>query len=150
VSNMKKGYKIGNTNFKVHLDGFNLMPFLAGKEKCPREGFLYWSDEGDILAVRAQNWKVVFAEQRNTGIGVWREAFTKMRSPKLFNLRSDPFEAGDSSILYDRWFAERAFVMVPAQALVAQWIESFKEFPPRAKSASWSIDRVVEAMMPKD
>jgi arylsulfatase A-like enzyme len=149
VDKVKKGYKIGNTTFKVHLDGFNLMPFLAGKEKCPREGFLYWSDEGDVLAARYQQWKLVFAEQRNTGLGVWQESFSKMRMPKLFNLRADPFEDGDTSILYDRWFAGRAFVMVPAQEMIAKWIASFKEFPPRAKSASWSIDQVVEAMMPK-
>ena len=149
VDKVKKGYKIGNTTYKVHLDGFNLMPFLSGKEKCPREGFIYWSDEGEVLAFRYQQWKAVFTEQRNPGLGVWMDPFTKLRMPKLYNLRSDPFEQGEDSIFYAKWVADRMFVMVPAQAMVAQWIESFKEFPPRAKSASWSIDNVVESMMPK-
>jgi arylsulfatase len=150
VAKVKKGCKIGDKTFKVHLDGYNLMPFLKGEQKeSPREGFLYWSDDGELLAVRAKQWKVVFEEQRAHGLAVWREPFSKMRIPKLFNLRSDPFErAEDSSLFYDKWFADRGFVMVPAQVLVANWIETFKEFPPRAKSASFSIDQVVAAMMP--
>jgi arylsulfatase len=149
VDKVKKGYKIGTMTYKVHLDGFNMMPFLGGKENCPRQGFLYWSDEGDVLAVRYQQWKAVFAEQRNTGLGVWMEPFSKLRMPKLFNIRSDPFEQGDESVLYGKWAGDRMFVMVPAQAAIAEWIESFKEFPPRAKSASWSIDQVVESLMPR-
>src|SRR5215471_556688 len=150
VEKVKKGYKIGDKTFKVHLDGFDLMPFLKGDEKqSPREGFLYWSDEGDLLAVRVKDWKITFAEQRNKGMDIWKEPFSKMRLPKLFNLRSDPFERGDDSILYSKWHADRMFVFVPAQAIVAKWLESFKEFPPRAKSASWNIDQVVESMMPK-
>jgi arylsulfatase len=150
VEKVKKGYKIGDKTFKVHLDGFNLMPFLKGEQKeSPREGFLYWSDDGELLAVRVRQWKVTFEEQYATGIAVWREPFAKMRIPKLYNIRSDPFERGEEGIFYDKWFADRAFALVPAQALVAKWVESFKEFPPRAKSASFSIDQVVESMMPK-
>jgi len=150
VEKVKKGYKIGEKTFKVHLDGFNLMPFLKGDEKqSPREGFLYWSDDGELLAVRIRDWKVTFQEQRTTGFDVWREPFAKMRVPKLYNLRTDPFERGDESLFYAKWAADRVFVLVPAQAIVAKWVESFKEFPPRAKAASFSVDQVVESMMPK-
>jgi arylsulfatase A-like enzyme len=150
VEKVKKGYKIGSKTYKVHLDGFNLLPFLSGKEKeSPRPGFLYWSDDGELLAIRIKEWKVTFEEQRNEGFKVWTDPFTKLRAPSLYNLRSDPFERGDESILYHKWFADRMFVMVPAQAIVGQWLETFKEFPPRAKAASWSIDRVVESLMPK-
>jgi arylsulfatase len=150
VEKVKKGYKIGEKTYKVHLDGYNLMPFLKGDvDRSPREGFLYWSDDGDLLAVRTGHWKVVFQEQRHEGLAVWREPFSKMRLPKLFNVRADPFERADQSIFYDKWFADRGYIMVPAQVLVGKWIESFKEFQPRAKSASFSIDQVVESLMPK-
>jgi arylsulfatase len=151
VAKVKKGYAACGKTFKVHLDGFNLMPFLKDEVKeSPREGFFYWSDDGELLAVRARQWKVVFQDTNAQGLAVWREPFSKMRIPKLFNLRSDPFErAEDSSLFYDKWFADRGYVMVPAQELVARFLETFKEFPPRAKSASFSIDQVVEAMMPK-
>jgi arylsulfatase len=150
VEKVKKGFKIGAKTFKVHLDGINLLPFLKGEVKeSPREGFLYWSDDGDLLAVRAREWKVVFQEQRHEGLSVWQEPFSKMRLPKLFNLRSDPFERGDGSILYAKWLADHLFVQVPIQAVVGKWLETFKEFPPRAKAASFSVDQVIEAMMPK-
>src|SRR5215813_2346478 len=93
VEKVKKGYAIDGKTFKVHLDGVNLLPFLKGEhEKSPREGFLYWSDDGDLLAIRARDWKAVFLEQRSKGLGVWREPFSPLRVPKLFNLRTDPFE----------------------------------------------------------
>jgi arylsulfatase len=150
VDKVKKGYKIGNKSYKVHLDGYNLMPFLAGKEeKSPREGFLYWSDDGEILAIRVHQWKVTFQEQRASGLDVWREPFAKMRAPKIYNLRADPFERGEDGFFYPKWVADRSFLLIPAQVLVNQWIESFKEFPPRAKAASFSVDQIVEALMPK-
>ncbi len=150
VEKVKKGYAADGRTFKVHLDGYNLVPFLKGDEKTsPREGFLYWSDDGDLLAVRARDWKVVFSEQRARGLSVWREPFSQMRIPKIFNLRSDPFEAGeDSTLFYDKWFADRSFLMVPAQVLVSKWLESLKEFPIRQRPASFSIDEVVEKLMP--
>src|SRR5271169_5439502 len=99
VEKVKKGYKIGNTTFKVHLDGYNLLPFLAGKEKeSPRKGFLYWSDDGDLMALRGYQYKIVFAEQRSKGLDVWREPLSPLRVPKIFDLRSDPFERGEESI----------------------------------------------------
>jgi arylsulfatase len=149
VEKVKQGYKMGDKVYKVHLDGYNLLPFLSGKEKTsPRQGFLYWSDDGELVALRVNQYKFVFAEQRNSGIAVWREPFSKMRIPTLFNLRSDPFERGDQSILNDKWFVDHTFIQVPAQEVVRGWIESFKEFPPRAKSASFTIDQVVESLMP--
>jgi arylsulfatase A-like enzyme len=151
VERVKAGYTAGGKKFKVHLDGYNLIPFLKGdQKKSPRNEFLYWSDDGELLGVRVENWKVVFEEQRNKGLAVWREPFSKMRLPKLFNVRSDPFEqAEDSTLFYDKWFADRGFIMVPAQVVVTRWIETFREFPPRAKSASFNVDQVVESFMPK-
>jgi arylsulfatase len=150
VSKVKKGYKIGDKTFKVHLDGYNLMPFLSGKvEKCPREGFLYWSDDGDLMAIRVHQWKATFMEQRADGFGVWREPMVRMRLPKIYNLRADPFERGEDGFFYQKWMVDRAFLLIPAQMIVAQWIESFKEFPPRAKAASFSVEQVVESFMPK-
>jgi arylsulfatase len=152
VEKVKKGYAIGGKTYKVHLDGVNLLPFLAGKQdKSPRDGFLYWSDDGELLALRVNEWKVVFAEQRSKGLAVWREPFSSMRMPKWFNLRSDPFERGDESTLfYDRWFADNDFLLISSQVVVRKWLESFKEFPPRAKSASFTIDQVVQSLMPRN
>ena len=151
VEKVKKGYQIGDRMFRVHLDGVNLLPFFTGEQaECPREGFVYWSDDGDLLALRVRRWKVVFAEQRHTGMAVWREPFSHLRWPKVFDLRADPFERGDESdFYYALWAAERTFVLYPAQALVAEWLESFKDFPPRAKAASFSTDKVMEQLMPK-
>ena len=149
VAKLKKGHKLGDTTFKVHVDGFNLMPFLAGKEKCPREGFIYWSDDGDLMALRVQQYKIVFAEQRATGLNVWREPLVPMRIPKMFDLRSDPFEAGEESSKYDDWFVEHVPFQYAAQAVVHEWLESFKAFPPRQKAASFTVDQIVEKLMPK-
>jgi len=102
--------------------------------------------QGHRDAYRAE---VVFEEQRSKGIGVWREPFSKMRVPKLYNLRSDPFEAGDDAILYDQWTVDHVFIQVPIQGLVAKWLETFRDFPPRAKPASFSVDQIIERFMPK-
>jgi arylsulfatase A-like enzyme len=150
VEKVKKGYKIGETTFKVHLDGVNLMSFLSGQEKeSPRKGFIYWSDDGECMAMRMGRFKVVFAEQRKTGLDVWREPLSQMRVPKFFDLRADPFERGEESFNYDNWFLEQNFLVYSGPPLLAEWLESFKEFPPRAKAASFSIDRVVESLMPR-
>jgi arylsulfatase len=150
VEKVKTGYEIAGKSYKVHLDGVNLLPFLKGEAECPRQGFLYWSDDGDLLALRVKQYKIHFKEQLAEGINAWRVPFENMRVPKIFNLRSDPFEAGEASVKYDTWMINDAnFVMYAAQPIVGQWLESFKEFPPRAKSASFSIDGVVEALMPK-
>jgi len=150
VEKVRKGTTLNGKSFKVHLDGNNLMPFLKGDvQKSPREEFLYWSDDGDLMALRVREWKISFMEQNveinpKTPLGVWQGNFNKLRAPNLYNLRSDPFERGPDSIYYANWHAHRAFLLVPAQAVVARYIESFKEFPPRAKAASFTVSDVME------
>jgi arylsulfatase len=101
------------------------------------------------MALRMHDWKIVFEEQRATGFEVWREPLVKTRLPVIYNLRTDPFERGQEGMFYQKWMADRAFLLIPAQMAVGQWLQSFKEFPPRAKAASFSLDRVVESFMPK-
>jgi arylsulfatase A-like enzyme len=145
---LMKGHAIGGTTYKVHLDGYNLLPWLKGEAaESPRQEFLYWNDDGKLVALRYAQWKVVFAEQRAHSLDVWQDPFVDLRFPKLFNLRSDPFERADhEAIDYGRWRADRAFALVPATAYVGQWLQSFKEFPPRQKPASFSIDQVMEKL----
>jgi arylsulfatase A-like enzyme len=153
VEKLKKGHKAGTKTFKVCIDGYNLLPFLGDDvDENPRKGFLYWSDDGDLMALRVQQWKVTFTEQRAHGLGVWREPLVPLRAPKLYNLRSDPFECADrdASMFYDKWMADRAFVLVPAQAIVAQYLETFEEFPPRQKPASFNIDQAIEKAREKE
>jgi arylsulfatase len=147
VEKLKKGHKAGNKTFKVHIDGYNLLPFLKGEVKeNPRKGFLYWSDDGDLMALRVGDWKVHFMEQRAHGFDVWREPMVPLRAPNLFNLRSDPFERGseDATMFYGKWMADRTFLLVPAQAIVGEFLKTFQEFPPRQKPASFSIDQALE------
>ena len=146
VEKLKTGHTIGDTTYKVHIDGYNLLPYLTGKEeKSPRPGFVYFSDDGDLLALRFDNWKVVFMEQRVLGtLQIWAEPFVALRVPKLFNLRTDPFERADttSNTYYD-WFLDNDYIALAAQALVAQFLATFSEFPPRQKAASFTIDQAV-------
>ena len=147
VEKLKKGYKSGNKTFKVHIDGYNLLPFLKGEVKeNPRKGFLYWSDDGDLMALRVGNWKAHFMEQRARGFGVWREPLVSLRVPNIYNLRSDPFERAseDADLFYGKWMCDRAFLLVPAQAIIGEFLKTFKEFPPRQRPASFSIDQALE------
>jgi arylsulfatase A-like enzyme len=152
VAKCLSGYNANNKHFKVHLDGYNLMPFLKGDAKeSPRKEFLYWSDDGDLMAIRLGNWKISFLEQDGeinpqTPLGPWQAQFNHLRAPNVYNLRSDPFERGPTSIYYADWVARRLFLIVPAQAAVAQWLESFKDFPPRQKPASFNLDDVMDKM----
>ncbi len=142
VEKLKAGHQAGGKRFKVHIDGFNLLPVLTGEvQRSPRRGFLYWSDDGDLLALRVEHWKVTFMEQRAHGLGVWREPFVTLRAPKIYNLRADPFERGDSdaSVFYDKWMADHAFLLVPAQEIVGEFLKTFEAFPPRQSPASFSI-----------
>jgi arylsulfatase len=146
VDKLKKGHKVGSTTYKVHIDGYNLLPYLTGEvDKSPRPGLVYFSDDGDVLALRYDNWKVVFMEQRVQGtLQIWFEPFVSLRVPKIFNLRTDPFERADiTSNTYWSWFFENDYLALAATALVAQFLETFKEFPPRQKAASFTIDQVV-------
>jgi len=144
-----KGYTDGGTSYKVHLDGYNLLPYFKGEvAEAPRKEFLYWTDDGNLAALRYNNWKVLFLEQRAHGFDVWSEPFVPLRFPKLMNLRMDPFERAEHEAMgYTQWVADRMFALVPAQAFVAQWLQSFKEFPPRQKPASFSIDQAMDKLM---
>ncbi|GLT19808.1 arylsulfatase [Vibrio zhanjiangensis] len=144
-----QGESVGGTNYKVHLDGYNFLPYLTGAEqKGPREEVFYFSDDGDLTALRYNNWKIVFMEQRVEGtLRIWAEPFVALRLPKIFNLRMDPYENADitSNTYYD-WMIDRAYMLVPAQAYVGKFLETFKEFPPRQKAASFSLDQVMEKL----
>jgi arylsulfatase len=144
-----KGMKVGDKTFKVHLDGYNITDYLAGKSPDPRKEFFYFNDDGSLVALRYNQWKIVFAEQRAHGMDVWQDPFVELRVPKVFNLRSDPFETADHEGMdYDRWRLEHIFLLVPAQQYVGQFLSTFKEFPPRQKAGSFSLDRVLESLQP--
>ncbi|MCC6671163.1 MAG: arylsulfatase [Planctomycetes bacterium] len=142
---LRKGRKVGDTTYKVHVDGSNLLPALQGQGEWPRKGFLYWTDEGSVAALRYGNWKATFLRQDAHGMKVWQEPFTKLRAPMLTNLRMDPFElAHEIGMDYERWYAEHMFMIAPAAGIVAEWLQSFREFPPRQKPGTFSLDHVME------
>jgi arylsulfatase len=149
VEKLKKGHKAGDKTYKVHIDGYNLLPFLTTEGvRSPRKGFIYFSDDGDLVGVRFDNWKVVFMEQRMTGtMGVWAEPFVPLRLPKLFNLRTDPFERADiTSNTYWDWVFHKGYLVLAGSSVVAPFLDTFKEFPPRQKAASFTIDQAMEKM----
>ena len=140
-----KGHSVGDKKYKVRLDGYNLLPSFQGEaEEWPRKEFMYWSDDGDVLAMRYEDWKIVFREQRAHGFGVWTEPFVELRVPGMYQLRADPFERGDESLDYRHWVVDHAFLIVPAAAYVGQWLQSFREFPPRMTPASFNLEKVME------
>jgi arylsulfatase A-like enzyme len=149
VDKLKAGHTIGDRTFKNHIDGFNLLPYLTGEvEQSPRQLFFYFSDDGDVLALRFDNWKVVFMEQRvEGGLRVWAEPFIVLRVPKLFNLRMDPFERADvvSNTYYD-WMIDNLYLILAATFVTTQFLETFKEFPPAQHAASFTIDQVVKKL----
>ena len=134
--------------YKVHLDGYNFMPYFKGEvQEGPRHEFLFWSDDGDLSALRYDKWKLLFMEQRAHGFDVWEEPYVTLRVPKLIDLRADPFERGpEEGMDYGHWRLERVFLLVPAQAYVGQWLQSFGQFPPRQKPASFSLDQVMQKL----
>lgn len=146
VEKLRAGHEAAGKRFHVHLDGFNLLPYLTGDEPhSPREGFFYFSDDGDLTALRFDNWKLVFMEQRVPGtLRIWAEPFVTLRVPKLYNLRTDPFERADvtSNTYYD-WLLDRVFLLLAGQKLVADFIATFAEFPPRQEAASFTVDQVM-------
>ena len=142
-----KGHRAGSKTFKVHLDGYNQMPYLTGaEENSPRKEFFYFSDDGDLLALRYDNWKAVFAQQRSEGtLLIWGEQFVHTRLPWLYNLRTDPYErASITSNTYWDWYIDHVYLLVPMQGFVGHFLETFQEFPPRQKAASFTIDQVME------
>jgi len=149
AQNLKKGMTIGGRSYKVHLDGYDLGPALRGETKeWPRREFIYWTDDGQVAALRYDNWKITFLEQKAHGLRVWQEPFTVLRAPLLTNLRMDPFERAEyeNAMGYQRWYMERMFLIAPAGAFVGNWLQSFREFPPRQKPGSFNLERVMEAV----
>jgi arylsulfatase len=146
VDKLKAGHTIGDATYKVHIDGYDLLPYLTGEaDSSPRKGMVYFSDDGDVLALRFDNWKVVFMEQRVPGtLRIWAEPFVALRVPKLFNLRTDPYEQADitSNAYYD-WIFDNDYIILAATTVVAEFLGTFAEFPPRQKAASFTIDQVV-------
>ncbi|MGL4554564.1 MAG: arylsulfatase [Gemmataceae bacterium] len=144
-----KGYEAGGVTYKVHLDGYNLLPYLTGKaDESPRQSFVYCNDDGQLVGLRYDNWKFVFMEQRVPGtLRIWAEPFVALRVPKIFNLRLDPYERADvtSNTYYD-WLIDHVFLLVPAQEHVATFAATFKSYPPRQKAASFSVDQVLEKL----
>jgi arylsulfatase len=133
----------------VHLDGYNLLPYLTGEaSESPRNQFFYFSDDGDLVAFRYDNWKIVFMQQRTPGtLAIWGEPFVATRIPYLYNLRTDPYERADvTSNTYWDWYIDRVFLLVPAQAIVGEFLNTFVSFPPRMKAASFTIDQVQEKL----
>jgi arylsulfatase A-like enzyme len=146
---LAEGCEVNGRAYKVHLDGNDLLPYVTGEtEESPREGYFYFSDDGDLVAMRFDNFKIVFMEQRATGtLQIWAEPFTALRVPKIFNLRTDPFERADQTAnTYYDWLIDHAFMVIPAQALVVQAAASLAAYPPRQKAPSFSIDQVLEKL----
>ena len=144
-----KGWDAGGRTYKVHLDGYNQLPYLTGEQpKSARNSFFYFNDDGQLVAVRYENWKQVFCEQKTPGtLDLWGQPFTCRRLPKLYNLRMDPYERADiTSNTYWDWTIRHAFLAVPTQALVGEFIGTFKEFPPRQKPSSFSVDEIMEQL----
>jgi arylsulfatase len=146
---LKKGHKADGKKFKVHLDGYNFLPHLTGKEeKGPRIEYFYFSDGGELLALRYDNWKMHFAIQDSPGtFDVWQREFRSVRVPYIYNLRTDPYErATITSNSYNNWLMRRVFLLVPAQDVVGDFLATFKDYPPRQKAASFTIDQVMEKL----
>jgi arylsulfatase A-like enzyme len=139
------GCQVGEKHFKVHIDGYNMLPYLTGEaKKSPRDAFFYISDDGEIMAIRMNDWKVVLMEQRAKTLQCWFEPLVKYRAPKMFNLRRDPFERADeNSNTYWDWVLSHAYIVYAMQAAVSHQIEAFKNFPPRQKPAAFNLDALM-------
>jgi len=144
-----RGDKIGDMTYKVHPDGYNLVPYLTGQvEKSPRDSFIYCNDDQQVVGLRYDNWKLVFMEQRAPGtLLIWSNPFTTLRIPKMFNLRLDPYERADitSNTYYD-WLLDHAFLLVPAQDYIGKFLMTFKEYPQRQKASSFNLDEVMQKL----
>jgi hypothetical protein len=145
------GHQVGDKTFRVHLDGYNMLDYWTGQtDKSPRREFFYFSDDGDLVGLRYDNWKFVFREQRAQGTcQIWAEPFVELRVPKVFNLLTDPYERADiTSNTYWDWMFDHVFLIVPAQAYVGEFLKTFVDYPPRQKAASFSLERVMEKPKP--
>ena len=142
-----KGYKVGDMTYKVHLDGDNLVPYLTGQvAESPRVSFLYINDDQQLTGLRYDNWKLVFMEQRAEGtMLIWSNPFTSLRIPLMFNLRTDPYErANITSNTYYDWLLDHAYLLVPAQDYVGQFLMTLKDYPPRQKAGAFNMDEVLQ------
>jgi arylsulfatase len=148
AEDLRKGQSIGKASYKVHLDGYNLIPALKGEQPWPRQEFIYWTDDGSVAALRYGNWKATFLLQEAEGLEVWQQPFVQLRAPLLTNLRMDPFERAreENAMGYQRWYLDRMFMIAPAGAYVGRWLQSFRDFPPRQKPGSFNLERVMEAV----
>ncbi len=142
-----KGKRVGGRKYKVHLDAYNLMPALKGEAEWPRKEFLYWTDDGSVAALRYNNWKITFLRQNAHGMHVWEAPYEQLRMPMIGNLRMDPFERAHlEGIGYPQWQMERMYMFAPAGFYVGQWLQSFRDFPPRQKPGTFNLDRVMESI----
>ena len=145
---LKKGHRAIGRNYKVHLDGYNLLPYFKGEvDEGPRKEFFYWTDDGQLANLRYDRWKMVFMEQRAHGFNVWQEPMVTLRLPKLFDMRGDPFERADHEASgYDMWRFDRAYLILPAVDYVAQHLATYKAFPPRQEAGSFNLNKVLETL----
>lgn len=149
VEKLKTGYKAIGRTYKNHIDGFNLLPYLTGEAKeSPRQVFFYFSDDGDVLGVRYDNWKIIFMEQRLEGtLGVWAEPFVHLRLPKVINLRTDPYEfAPITSNAYYDWMIHHAYIIFAAQMIMAKFVDTFTDFPAVQKPNTFTVDDALKKM----
>jgi arylsulfatase len=149
---LKKGKRVGGDNFKVHLDGYNFLPFLTAAEaKGPRQEFFYFSDDGLLTSARVGDWKFVFAEQRARRFDVWRDPFVPLRIPKIFHLRRDPFERADTdSNSYNLWWDKKVgSVAMLGMSAVTQFVGTLQEFPPRQRPGTFTVDQIMETLNKK-
>ena len=149
---LAKGTTINGRSYKNYIDGHNMLDYLSGKTKdCPRKEFMYVNDDGQVVAIRYDAWKAVFLENRGVAFEVWREPFTELRVPILFNLRRDPFEkAQHNSNTYNDWFLDRVYVLAPMQKLAANFLMTMKDYPPSQTPGSFNLEKVqkqIEASM---
>ncbi len=145
---LREGVDLNGRHYRNYIDGYNLLDYLEGKvDRSPRHEFWYVNDDGQVVAARYDDWKAVFLENRGEAFGVWREPFTELRVPLLFNLRRDPFEkAQHNSNTYNDWFLDRTFVIVPIQALAAQFLQTMKDYPPSQTPGSFNLSKIEEAL----
>jgi arylsulfatase A-like enzyme len=144
-----KGWQIGDRTYKVHIDGYNQLAYLTGQqEHSDRKGFIYFDDDGQLVALRFGNWKAVFFEQKTPGtLDIWGEPFTPRRVPLLFNLRMDPYERSQiTSNSYYAWSLHKLYMLFGAQAIAAEFVATFKDFPPRQKPQSFNLDQIMEQL----
>ena len=141
---LRDGVSLAGRKYRNHIDGYNQVDYLSGKAKeSPRHEFFYVNDDGQVVAIRYEDWKVVFLENRGQAFGVWREPFTELRVPLLFNLRRDPFEKSQhNSNTYNDWFLDRAFVIVPLQGIAAKFLQTMKEYPPSQTPGSFNLTKI--------